>query len=359
MKIFELHFNPKKKQEAVFDSFVFEPETSSEKPLGNLYMIGKFTKILPQNLKFLNDLARTIKQEYYSTGRMTEALQKTNEFLDKEARSGNVNWLGNLHFGILSLAPHKNSWAMNLSKAGEIKIILSRKGELLDIGQNLEVREIEPYPLKIFGNVVTGKIEPEDKIILLTKEVFSLLSQKGDFLNRIKNITEEKEVKKLLKENKNLLSETAGICLLIIVPGKKTGSTATKHLRDSTPKRPLLKLPAIKCPGVKCPPVLKKKSIRLILALLLIFLIGFLIFSSPGEEKKEETQEVQAVNITELLQEAEERINKSYEQIIVGNTEEAKALLEEAKIIIGEIEEEETDSLQEQIQNLLDMINGG
>ena len=39
MQIFEFHFNPKLKEDKVFDSFVYEPESSYEKKLGNLYII--------------------------------------------------------------------------------------------------------------------------------------------------------------------------------------------------------------------------------------------------------------------------------------------------------------------------------
>jgi len=349
MKVFELHFNLKKKTEEIFDSFVFEPESASEKRLGNLYMIGKFAKILPQNAKFLNSLSRSVKQEYYQTGKLTESLKKANEFLNKEARSGNVNWLGNLHFGVLSLAPYKNCWAMNFSKAGDVKILLARKGELLDIGQNLEIKEIEPYPLKLFGNVVTGRVFPDDKIILLTKEVFSLLWERGGFLNRLKNVSEEKELKKLLKENKKLLSEATGICLLLMITGKPA------------PVKKISKQPAVKRPNLKLPSpsplnkLLRKKSVILIIALLLILLTGSVIFGF-WQKKQEETQLIMG---SEQLRLAEEKINEAERLLILHKVEEASSLISEAKNIIAQFEGEEADSLQKSIQELLDIINGG
>ena len=36
MQIFELHFNPRQKEEETFDSFVFQPENVYEKKLGSL-----------------------------------------------------------------------------------------------------------------------------------------------------------------------------------------------------------------------------------------------------------------------------------------------------------------------------------
>lgn len=361
MKIFELHFNPKKKEGAIFDSFVFEPESASEKAAGNLYMVGEFAKILPQNSKFLNSLAQIIKEEYYSAGKLTEALKKANEFLDKQARTGNVNWLGNMHFGILSLASYKNAWAMNFSKAGEVKILLLRQGEISDVGQGLELKDIEPYPLKIFGNVITGKIYPGDKIILLTKDVFSLLSQKSNFLNQLKDMSQEKELKKLLKINKKLLSETAGICLLLILPDKKIAPLSADSPRMSAAKKPTIRLPGLKCPAFRCPflGLLKKRGVKLVLILLIILIIGSFIFKSSQNGKEEET-EVQINNQSELLQTAEDKINKARGFLeIMEEAEMATVLLEEAREIISGLEGEGAANLRKEIEELLNIINGG
>ena len=62
MQIFELHFNPKLKEEQIFDSFVYEPENVYEKRLGSIYMVAELQNALPQNLKFLDELAKVIKK---------------------------------------------------------------------------------------------------------------------------------------------------------------------------------------------------------------------------------------------------------------------------------------------------------
>ncbi len=66
MQIFELHFNPKLKEDQIFDSFVYEPENTYEKNLGSLYIVGELQNALPQNSKFLDDLAKIIKKNYYT-----------------------------------------------------------------------------------------------------------------------------------------------------------------------------------------------------------------------------------------------------------------------------------------------------
>ncbi|GAI13815.1 unnamed protein product, partial [marine sediment metagenome] len=46
MQVFELHFNPKLKEDQIFDSFVYEPENIYEKNLGSLYVIGELRNAL-------------------------------------------------------------------------------------------------------------------------------------------------------------------------------------------------------------------------------------------------------------------------------------------------------------------------
>ena len=99
MQIFELHFNPKIKEDYFFDSFIYEPEKKYEKRLGNLYLVGEIKNANPKNSKFLENIANNIKEEYYSlTSKssqqsLTNTLKKTNEFLAKQLKMDNVSWL--------------------------------------------------------------------------------------------------------------------------------------------------------------------------------------------------------------------------------------------------------------------------
>ncbi len=160
MQIFELHFNPKLKPEQIFDSFVYEPESSYEKKLGNLYIVGELEKALDSNSKFLDNLAQNVKKNYYTLAiksqekALSHSSKKTNEFLAEEVKKENVNWLGNLNFAILSL----NNFNLNFTKTGNIKILLIRQGQIIDISKNLDLEEIDPYPLKIFFSLKKLKI---------------------------------------------------------------------------------------------------------------------------------------------------------------------------------------------------------
>jgi len=116
MQVFEFHFNPPQKNKIsagqadyVFDTFCFEPKNIYEKRVGGLYMAGLLRNILPQNARFLEVLAEKIKDKYYKTSSATpekslkEALGIANEYLEKIAREGDVSWLGNLSFSVVSL----------------------------------------------------------------------------------------------------------------------------------------------------------------------------------------------------------------------------------------------------------------
>src|SRR4030066_595187 len=158
MQVFEFHFNPQKrnksgtgKNDFIFDSFCFEPTNVYEKRMGSLYLAGLLKNVLPQNLKFLDVLAKKIKEKYYKAvsgspeKSLRDTLKTANEHLEKLAKAGDVSWLGNLSFAVVSL----KEYDLNFTKVGDLKIFLIRKNNIIDIDQKIKFDDIEPYPLKI------------------------------------------------------------------------------------------------------------------------------------------------------------------------------------------------------------------
>jgi len=223
MQIFELHFNPKIKEGRFFDSFVYEPEHSSEKKLGSLYIVGELKNSLPSDNKFLDKLAQVIKKNYYRISynsaekALSEDLKTANHFLAEEVKKENVGWLGNLSFAVLSL----KNFELNFTKTGDLKVLLIREGQISDIGKNLDLEDIEPYPLKVFFSVVSGKLTDNDIIIVLTKDVFNFFAQQN-ILNKIagtKNL-DKKKLKEILPANlfqKEGGAKISGVCLLAVI----------------------------------------------------------------------------------------------------------------------------------------------
>jgi hypothetical protein len=299
MKIFQFYFNPRAREDLIFDSFCFEPENIYEKRLGSLYMVGVLKNALPKNYNFLEKIARFIKEKFYKKTlskpekALREALKETNEFLGKIAKEGDVSWLGNLSFAILNL----KNFELNFTKVGEIKFYLIRGKKVIDIDRRLRLQDIEPYPLKIFGNVVTGKLIENDLVLVLTKEVFDFF-QNENLIQKIKEIEffDGKEFKKILEERKEALSQVKGIAFLISlskeVSKQKKEIIAPKTLREFSLKE--IFSPFLKTETKKLRPfsfseifspfkekifaLLKNPKFLLILTFALILILGYILF---------------------------------------------------------------------------------
>ena len=330
MQVFDLHFKEKEEDNKVINSFVFQPE--------NLYMAGELTRVLPQNFKFLDDLASTIKQEYQKTG-LRPALKQANQFLENQSKKGNVSWLGNLHFAII----HFKDYTLNFTKSGNIKILLIKStGELLDISENLDSQETDN--LKVFGNIAEGKISQDDKLVILNEDLFSTLNQNKNFWEQLKQVSDKKDVKRILKTYKPIFSEISGICLLLIfdeeVKPVKIKRNLPKFSFQTTFLKPLtkikipfkvdLKLPSfkLKVPKLTIPKFkIPKKNIILILVLILILTVFFFIFKT---EKERELQQAR-----QKLIEAQSKITMAENFIILQDKEKAQAFYQEAWDILS------------------------
>jgi hypothetical protein len=368
MQVFEFHFNPKAKEDVIFDSFVFEPESIWERKMGRLYMVGSLSHLLPQNLRFLEQLSSQIKKEYYRVSERTpelslkESLRKANEFLAEEAKKGNVSWLGNLDFAVLSL---KDAF-LNFTSTGDISIFLLRRGRITDINQALRLQEIEPYPLKIFGNVVSGRVAPTDRIVIMTREIADFFATENLLpdIAKVEKI-EENILKKILQGKETLYSNLSGICFLVDLTEEAAKEKITfekrilpfsiwraissfsiikfrelfpkvlglPKIRIKTPQKPQISLPILNLSAL---PIFKfinslrkidifqllKRNLYLVLALTIILLLGSF---SAGLEKRREIQKAQLILI-----EIEEKIQLAKEALILENEKEANFLYQEA-----------------------------
>ena len=226
MQIFEFHFNPKLRPDLIFNSFCYEPENIYERRLGSLYMVGLLKNVLPKNLQFLEKLTKVIKERYYKGAIFTpekslkESLREANEFLEELAKKGDVSWLGNLSFAVLSLKDFK----FNFTKVGEIQFFLLRGKKLIDIDRKLRLQDIEPYPLKIFGNIIWGKLAENDIILVLTKEIFDFF-QEENLIDEVAKLAPHQDfdegLREILEQKKEALMRVSGICLAIILTKEK------------------------------------------------------------------------------------------------------------------------------------------
>jgi len=396
MRIFELHFNPRSKGETVdkiFDSFCYEPENIYERRLGSLYMVGELRNTLPQNSRLLDNIAQVIKGRYYVLPLQTpeqsfkESLKKINEFLAGEVSKENVSWLGNLNFAVLSL----KNFDLNFTKVGDIKILLLRAGKIIDIGKNLDLQDIEPYPLKIFINIVSGKLDVNDKILVLTKEVFTVFAEglaeggktrqkanRGEELFSSESLLtkfvkepsfDEKKLREILKAKEKRLSEISGVCLFIdlsevLAEGRlekpkivtfrkevekfsirealsplirllvKFGLILKKVLATITSliaKR--LKIKRIKIPHLRFPAIFRRRpkikiTENLKKGLISVLVLALVLLTGFFIFQREEKQQLKKQTV--VLNEVQEKINQAENFLIFKEEEKANILFKES-----------------------------
>jgi len=277
MKVFEFYFNPKARPDVVFGTFCHKPENIYEKRVGNLYMVGVLKNALPQDLSFLDRLSKTIKEKYYAPAvrspdkSLKDSLKRANQFLGDLVHRGNVSWLGNLSFVTLSIKKSE----FNFSKVGNLKTFLIRNGKIVDVDKKVKFQDIEPYPLKIFLNIVSGKLVEDDILLILNEEIAEFF-QNQDVFDEIANMDpfQEKQLIKLLNKKTETIQEMSGVCLLIVFKEvnyetrKKTIMSSSKD-KDFSFKQALvpvlqlirkIKLPKINLSKIQLPKREKKKA---------------------------------------------------------------------------------------------------
>lgn len=259
MKIFEFYFNPKKQTHTKYESFCYEPENAAEKRLGHLCATGELTNVLPTNVKLLQNLATTIRNTYYSPAHsdpasaIQNAMQGANTHLASLSKKEDVSWLGNLHLAIISIAGN----LIHLSKVGGVKVLLARNDQMIDIGADLENPNLTPYPTHIFPNLIEGKLLTQDKIFILTKELFQFFDAIG-LLGAFMHLPpgkEQKKIKELLRPHEKQLKEYSGVFVLLVLD--KISSTETRwefpHISFAVPSIPKFPIrpPMIKALKIK------------------------------------------------------------------------------------------------------------
>ncbi|OHA64174.1 MAG: hypothetical protein A2842_01240 [Candidatus Wildermuthbacteria bacterium RIFCSPHIGHO2_01_FULL_48_25] len=247
MKIFEFYFNPQGRKDQYVKAFSFDWERKKDHTLGTLVVVGELNNALPQNARLLDKLARTIYESYVPSGDFKLALKTANDFLSQEIKMGNVDWLGNLHMSVVTLKRRKDSTTQMFSGArtGALQLFLSRKGALADFKEHLGEARARQGVAKVFSNIVTGKLVPEDKLLLCTPELFEEFSRQNTFQD-LAYFMEEKQFQGLFKSKEKELSKNPGLLVSVLIE-----EITLKKVRQG----PLFTLPKFKIPELKIPSV--------------------------------------------------------------------------------------------------------
>lgn len=157
--------------------FVQEPENVSQQGLGTLFGILEINDHSEDSSYVVNYIISIIKKEYFINSKrgpiesFEAALHKANLALAKVAEHGNINWIG--HLNAVCAVIEKNN--IHLAQTGTAFAFLLRSKKLVNVSGGEENSE-NPNPLKTFQEVVSGRMETADKVILTTDSLFNIFS---------------------------------------------------------------------------------------------------------------------------------------------------------------------------------------
>ena len=157
--------------------FISEPENIAQSGLGTFFGIFEITDNHPESSYIVNYLISIVKKEYFSNAKrgaiesFEAALHKANLALAQLAEHESISWIGHLNSvcGVIE----KNN--LHLTGTGTSSAFLLRTDMLTTLTEP-EGESLIPNPLKTFQDVLSGRLEYQDKLILATDTIFDIFS---------------------------------------------------------------------------------------------------------------------------------------------------------------------------------------
>ncbi len=227
MKIFEFHFNPKAEPDSFFRAFNYDPPEKEKRipAQGSFFAAGELSHALSRNANLLERIAKQASGEYFAKPPkakqpeqlMKETVRKTNEFLTQEMKKGNVDWLGNLHLVLASCtATGASSYFFQCAKSGSVKILLLRGRTITDLGKSIDEKPSNANPAAVFGNLISGKVFPGDRIAVLSRDLHAVF-EKERVIPALAEFAEQKQFAAFFKQKEKPLAEHAGILVVLVL----------------------------------------------------------------------------------------------------------------------------------------------
>lgn len=184
-------------------SYIYEPKTHKEKKYGKVLAVFEIGTEQNKAQELFETITSLLRKEYYkeqkNIGANFEiALNKINEALANLAQKGEVDWIGKLNVSLVGIKER----SIILSCSGRAKIILLRGKDLIDISEGVASKS--PSPVKIFTNIVSGDIQPQDKLILCSLPLFEVIPQEK--LKKVQEISCDMAYSYLREELSNINS---------------------------------------------------------------------------------------------------------------------------------------------------------
>ncbi len=308
MKVFELHFNPKK-ENSLTESFQYKPKDVYEGRLGRLYMVGEINNPEKKDSPFLQNIFHVAKENYYKDSSLSpeqalkETLLELNNFIKEKNYEGKVD---------IAFVASKN-FLIYLTKIGRIKTLLVNSDKIKDIGD-----ELENTGSNLFYNMVSGKMNKSDRLVVLTHEIANFF-KKGKIITKLsQGPIDDDSLEKISVIQKEKFPHSSGVALIIdhafslkenekkVISKKRTEKFSFKETllstvdsiiatkKKSPKKKPLQikikgKAPSPVFPKLKISrPQIPKKNISLLFLLMGVVLVGALIIGVENNAKNKE-----------------------------------------------------------------------
>ncbi len=223
--------------EPYIKTFAFRPENVTQEHLGTLVGVFSVFDRSESSAYTVNVIASVAKKEYYANPRrgaiesFESTLHRINLALSELVKNGQTNWMGSLH-GAIAVVEKRN---IHFSATGDGGIFLFREGTLSDIGDGLASDEAADHPLKTFLEISSGRLMPDDCVLLATPELFGLFSPRDLERNAHRLLPERKFARFLETAMINEL-RVGGAIVLDVDGVKKNGVSGSEAKRPK--KRP-------------------------------------------------------------------------------------------------------------------------
>jgi hypothetical protein len=165
------------KNRAFIEQFNYSSVNFTQRELGTILGFFAVRNENPNSENIVNYLASEVKRHYFAPiqksaeDKFESTLHHINRVLEEIANVGNVEWLGYLD-GVICVV---NNNSIHMSVTGNAHILLLRDNILQNISEGLASKEASQYPLKTFGDIASGALCANDKIIITSQELLDLV----------------------------------------------------------------------------------------------------------------------------------------------------------------------------------------
>ncbi|MBI4098907.1 hypothetical protein HY442_00045 [Candidatus Parcubacteria bacterium] len=249
----------------VAESFVYEPTTIEEEPLGHLFVLGEIMGEMPaagpaagakkQSAggtraavprrrqdwgHLLNVIASLIKREYYAHANrsahaaLEAALRKANAAIS-ELSPANTSWANSFHGAAVALSRNN----LHFSAIGNMALYLKRGKRLTDVAATIP-RTARRNTRPAFRTIASGKLAPDDIMLVTSARTASTLSDSANNANPFMTLPPFAEITSKL----TALLRTAGVGPAAVLAVSVELETPPKSTVLENPAAPLASKPA-------------------------------------------------------------------------------------------------------------------